>query len=179
MNASSSVARQRRGASGPHSAAASGGGQGDHLVERVFSALDPGPPPAGPWRERVTALVGRLRDTVLTRPAALPLTLAHRHRSAGLPGWGETLRGVLTKAGTDGEDRVIALRALLAYTVGAIQQEHLGALSGAGTDAIADLPACAYPHLTDTARTARALPPDREVHGGLEAVLRGLDPARR
>lgn len=45
---------------------------------------------------------------------------------------------------------------------GAIQQEHLGALSGAGTAAIAGLPADEYPYLTEAARGARSLSQDRE-----------------
>ncbi|MEV7523130.1 hypothetical protein [Streptomyces sp. NPDC091371] len=47
--------------------------------------------------------------------------------------WGETLLGVLSEAGIGPQERIIALRALLAYVIGAVQQEHLGALSGAGT----------------------------------------------
>ncbi|MFJ3724223.1 TetR/AcrR family transcriptional regulator [Streptomyces sp. NPDC090045] len=149
------------------------------VVERVLSAVDSTPPPpsAGPWRARVTLLVDRLRDTVGAHPAVLPLTFTHRHRSPSVLRWGESVLGVLTEAGLGPEERIIALRALLAYVIGAIQQEHLGALSGAGTAAIADLPADAFPYLTEAARGARSLTPDREFHGGLALLLAGLDRA--
>ncbi|WP_404959426.1 TetR/AcrR family transcriptional regulator [Streptomyces sp. 147326] len=147
------------------------------VVELVLSAVDSTPPPpsAGPWRARITLLVDRLRDTVGAHPAVLPLTFAHRHRSPCVLRWGETVLGVLTEAGLGAEERIIALRALLAYVIGAIQQEHLGALSGAGTNAMADLPADAFPYLTEAARGARSLTPDREFHGGLALLLAGLD----
>ncbi|MFE6836398.1 TetR/AcrR family transcriptional regulator [Streptomyces sp. NPDC057705] len=149
------------------------------VVELVLSAVDSTPPPpsAGPWRARVTLLVDRLRDTVGAHPAVLPLTFTHRHRSPCVLRWGETVLGVLTEAGLGAEERIIALRALLAYVIGAIQQEHLGALSGAGTAAIADLPADAFPYLTEAARGARSLTADREFHGGLALLLAGLDRA--
>ncbi|MDX3539013.1 TetR/AcrR family transcriptional regulator C-terminal domain-containing protein [Streptomyces sp. MB09-01] len=149
------------------------------VVELVLSAVDSTPPPpsAGPWRARVTLLVDRLRDTVGAHPAVLPLTFSHRHRSPGVLRWGESVLGVLSEAGLGAQERIIALRALLAYVIGAIQQEHLGALSGAGTAAIADLPADAFPYLTEAARGARSLTPDREFHGGLALLLAGLDGA--
>ncbi|MFE9634244.1 TetR/AcrR family transcriptional regulator [Streptomyces sp. NPDC006463] len=145
------------------------------VVELVLSRVDTTPPPpAGPWHERVTVLVDRLRDTVGAHPAVLPLAFTHRHRSPSVLRWGETLLGVLTEAGLGAEERIVALRALLAYVIGAIQQEHLGALSGAGTAAIAGLPADEYPYLTEAARGARSLTQDREFHGGLALLLRGL-----
>ncbi|MFJ8012628.1 TetR/AcrR family transcriptional regulator C-terminal domain-containing protein [Streptomyces sp. NPDC096339] len=147
------------------------------VVELVLSAVDSTPPPPGrPWQERVTELVARLRGAVAAHPAVLPLVLTHRHRSLSVMSWGETLLGVLTEAGIGPEERIIALRALLAYVIGAVQQEHLGALSGAGTAAIAELPAERFPYLTEAARGAPALTPDREFDGGLALLLRGLGP---
>ncbi|MCY0955212.1 TetR/AcrR family transcriptional regulator C-terminal domain-containing protein [Streptomyces sp. H27-S2] len=144
------------------------------VVELALSTLDSTPPPAGPWPGRVTALVRRLRTTVGAHPAVLPLTLTHRHRSPSVLRWAETLLGVLTEAGLGAEERVVALRALLAYVIGAVQQEHLGALAGPGTAAIASLPAEEYPHLAGTAETARALTPAAEFDGGLTLLLNGL-----
>ncbi|MFF8263330.1 hypothetical protein [Streptomyces virginiae] len=76
------------------------------------------PPPSdsGTWHARTTVLVDRLRATVGAHPDVLPLTFTHRHRSPSVLRWGET-----------------------------VQQEHLGALSGAGTTAIAGLAADEYP----------------------------------
>ena len=82
---------------------------------------------------------------------------------------------VFTQLVFDGTRRVIALRALLAYAVGAIQLEHLGPLSGAGTTAMAALSPVTFPHLTATAAEARRLEPDAEFGGGLDLLLRGID----
>ncbi|MFD8635219.1 TetR/AcrR family transcriptional regulator C-terminal domain-containing protein [Streptomyces sp. NPDC059533] len=145
------------------------------VVELVLSAVDSTPPaPGRPWQDRVAELVARLRGAVAAHPAVLPLVLTHRHRSPSVMGWGETLLGVLGEAGIGPEERIIALRALLAYVIGAVQQEHLGALSGAGTAAIAELPPERFPYLTGAARAAPTLTPDREFDGGLALLLRGL-----
>lgn len=82
--------------------------------------------------------------------------------------------GVLREAGLGPEERIIALRALLAYAIVAVQQEHLGALSGAGTAAIAELPAQEFPDMTEAALGARSLTADREFQGGLALLLDGM-----
>ncbi|MBT2448333.1 TetR/AcrR family transcriptional regulator [Streptomyces sp. ISL-43] len=144
------------------------------VVELVLSGVDTTPPPPGPWRERITALATRLRDAMCDHPAVLPLTLTHRHRSQSGLRWSETVLGVLTEAGIEAEDRVVALRAVIAYVIGATQLERLGPLAGPGTTAIAGLPAHEFPYMTATARDARSVTPDREFLGGLTLLLRGL-----
>ncbi|MEN3613157.1 TetR/AcrR family transcriptional regulator [Plantactinospora sp. ZYX-F-223] len=145
------------------------------VVELVFGGVDPTPPP-GPadWRDRIRTMVERVRKAVEAHPAVVPLTVAHRHTSVSLLRWSETVLGILTEAGLDGGRRVVALRGLLSYVVGAIQLEHLGALAGAGTGAIAELSPDEFPHLTETARYARRIGPTEEFDGGLDIVLRGL-----
>ncbi|MGW6912933.1 TetR/AcrR family transcriptional regulator [Kitasatospora sp. NPDC054939] len=146
------------------------------VVERVYAAVDTTPPPAGlPWPERIEALVRRLRDALGAHPAAVPLTVAHRHRSIGGLRWAEAVLAVLTEAGLDGARRVVALRALVGYVTGAIQLERLGPLAGPGTGVIADLPADAFPHLRATARSAQDVGADEEFFGGLALLLRGLE----
>lgn len=144
------------------------------VVELVLSGADTTPPPPGPWRDRITVLVTRLREVVGAHPAVLPLTLTHRHRSQSGLRWSETVLEVLTEAGIEAEERVVALRALLAYVIGALQLEHLGPLAGPGTTAIAALPAHEFPYMSATARDARSVGPDREFLGGLTLLLRGL-----
>lgn len=145
------------------------------VVERVLSAVDTGlPAPELPWRERIEIMVGRMRDAVGAHPAVIPLTVTHRHRSRGVLRWSEAVLAILTDAGIEGERRVIALRGLLSYVIGAIQLEHLGPLAGAGTDVIAQLSPDDFPFMSQTARQAREVGPDREFLGGLAALLRGL-----
>lgn len=145
------------------------------VVERVLGAVDTEPPePGAPWRERVTVLAGRLRATVGAHPEVVPLTVTHRHHSLGVLRWSETVLAVLTEAGVEGERRVVVLRALLGYVIGAIQLEHLGPLSGPGTTALAALPAAEFPLMAATARDARAVDADREFQGGLALLLDGI-----
>ncbi|MFJ2733835.1 TetR/AcrR family transcriptional regulator [Streptomyces sp. NPDC087317] len=145
------------------------------VVELVLAGVDVEPPgPGMPWRERIEVMVRRLRDAVAAHPATVPLAISHRHHSLGVLRWSEAVLAVLTEAGVEGERRVVALRGLLSYVIGAIQLEHLGALSGAGTVAITELPAAEFPHMTETARHARNVGADQEFLGGLALLLDGL-----
>ncbi|PKW12246.1 transcriptional regulator, TetR family [Streptomyces sp. 1222.5] len=147
------------------------------VVERVLHDVDTGTPdPAASWREQVSVMARRLRDTVGAHPEVVPLTVAHRHHSLGVLRWSETVLAVLTAAGLDGERRVVALRGLLSYVIGAIQLEHLGPLSGPGTTAIARLSPTDFPLMTRTARDARDVGADQEFLGGLTMLLDGLEP---
>lgn len=145
------------------------------VVEFVLADVDTEPPPSGaPWGERVEVLVRRLRDVVSAHPEAIPLTVMHRHESTSVLRWSEAVLGVLTEAGFDGERRVVALRSLLAYVIGALQLSRLGPLSGQGTVAISALQPAEYPYMSVTARQAREVGADEEFFGGLAALLRGL-----
>ncbi|WP_431950528.1 TetR/AcrR family transcriptional regulator [Actinacidiphila sp. bgisy167] len=145
-------------------------------VELVLSAVDVEPPnPDASWRERVEIMARRLRDAVGAHPAVVPLAIAHRQHSLGVLRWSETVLAVLTEAGITGERRVVALRGLLSYVIGAIQLEHLGALSGPGTITITQLPPTEFPHMIETARHAQHVSADHEFLGGLALLLRGLE----
>jgi AcrR family transcriptional regulator len=145
------------------------------VVELVLGAVDTTPPATElPWRERIEIMVLRLRDTVAAHAAMIPLTLTHRHASPGVLRWSEAVLGILTEAGIEGERRVVTLRGLLAYVIGAIQLEHLGPLAGQGTVTISGLPE--FPHMAETARYAAGVDADQEFRGGLAILLRGMDP---
>ncbi|GIH25239.1 TetR family transcriptional regulator [Acrocarpospora phusangensis] len=145
------------------------------VVDLVFGAVDTTPPAADrPWHQRIEIMADRVRDTVGAHPGIVPLIIAHRHRSTHLLGWSETVTGILAEGGLDGRDRVIALRSLSAYVIGAIQLEHLGPLGGPGTQVMAELPPTEFPYLTETATHARTVTADEEFHGGLANLLRGM-----
>ncbi|MBT2441254.1 TetR/AcrR family transcriptional regulator C-terminal domain-containing protein [Streptomyces sp. ISL-36] len=145
------------------------------VVERVLSSVDPEPPAAdAPWRDRIEVMVRRLRDSVSAHPSAVPLTMTHRHRLPGLLRWSESVLGLLAEAGIEGEQRVVALRGLISYVVGAIQLEHLGSLAGQGTVVISELPRERFPYMSEAGRHAREIDADREFFGGLAVYLRGL-----
>ncbi len=145
-----------------------------HVLELVLGAVDTVPPPGAHWRERLAVLAERMRAAVAGHPRVLPLTVTHRHHAPGVLRWGEAVLGVLTEAGVTGTARAVALRALTAYVIGATQQEHLGPLSGAGTEAIAALTAADFPLMAATARDARGLTVEREFRRGLELLLDGI-----
>ncbi|MEV0806965.1 TetR/AcrR family transcriptional regulator C-terminal domain-containing protein [Micromonospora sp. NPDC050200] len=144
------------------------------VVEEVLSTVDTAPAADGSWPDRVGVMVRRMRLAVGRHPAVVPLLPVHRHRSPTVLRWTEGVLGVLAEAGFVGTRRVVALRALLAYAVGAIQLEHLGPLSGPGTTTMAALPVGEFPHLAATAADARRVGPDEEFGGGLDVLLRGL-----
>ncbi|GAB2812700.1 TetR/AcrR family transcriptional regulator C-terminal domain-containing protein [Actinocorallia aurea] len=141
------------------------------VVERVMADVDT-EVPEGPWRERIAVLAERVRAAVARHPNALPLTAAHRDGSPSLARWSEAVLAVLTGAGFTGADRVVALRALVAYLVGAIELEHRGPLDGRSTRRMAGL--TGFPLLAETARDAAALPPGAEFRRGLDLLLDGL-----
>ncbi|WP_246610367.1 TetR/AcrR family transcriptional regulator [Nonomuraea rhizosphaerae] len=143
------------------------------VIELVLSTVDTGPPgTASSWYERIEVMVGRLRGVVGAHPWIVPLIIAHRHQSVAVLRWSETVVAILAEAGLDGRDRVVALRCLLAYVVGAIQLEHLGPLAGPGTQVIADRGE--FPQLSETARQAGGVGPGEEFDGGLAMLLRGM-----
>ncbi|MGW0433653.1 TetR/AcrR family transcriptional regulator [Micromonospora sp. NPDC003197] len=145
------------------------------VVEQVLGAIDTTPPSADlTWAEQIRIMVERIRGAVAAHPAAVPLTPLHRHRSVSILRWSETVLGILTEGGIDGARRVVALRALLSYVIGAVQLEHLGPLAGAGTVAISELPRAEFPLMAETARRARQIGPEEEFTAGLDILLRGL-----
>ncbi|WP_447005509.1 TetR/AcrR family transcriptional regulator [Saccharothrix isguenensis] len=142
-------------------------------VEHVLSRVDVEPPKKALWDKQVAVLVERVRAAIGRHPNAVPLTMAHRHRCPTVLRWSEAVLGVLTRAGFTGEERVIALRAVLGYLIGSTEMEHRGPLVGSGTDAMSGM-AEKYPLLVETAGVAKGIPSDVEFRRGLEVVLSGL-----
>jgi AcrR family transcriptional regulator len=144
------------------------------VVDLVLSTVDVTRPERAPWPRQVAILVERVRNAVSAHPDVVPLTVTHRHTSRSLQRWAESVLTVLTEAGFTGLHRVIALRTLLSYVIGAIQLEHVGALSGPATAAMANLPPNEFPLLSQTARNAHPISSDEEFRRGLTILLRGL-----
>ncbi|MEV0679836.1 TetR/AcrR family transcriptional regulator C-terminal domain-containing protein [Actinosynnema sp. NPDC050436] len=141
------------------------------VVDHILSTVDVRPPRTT-WQGQVTALVHRVRDAVAAHPNAVELTMTHRHRSPALLRWSEAVLEVLARNGFQGERRVVALRSLLSYLIGAVQLDHLGPLSGPGTAAMAGQGE--FPLLAETASAAHGVRDGFDR--GLDVVLRGLDP---
>ncbi|MFD0366078.1 TetR/AcrR family transcriptional regulator C-terminal domain-containing protein [Nocardia sp. GCM10030253] len=146
------------------------------VVDEIFQAIDVSPPPERDWRDRAAALLTRVRDAAAAHPDAVPLLLRHRQSSVGSLAWIEAMLTVLTDAGFDGRDRVIAQRTLIGFMLGFLQNAHYASLAGAGTAAMVNLSQADYPHLSRTAADAQKVSAVDEFRGGLEIVLRGLTP---
>jgi AcrR family transcriptional regulator len=67
--------------------------------EAVLATVDDRPPPPGPWRERVTTMVDRVRAAAACHPGAIPLAVAHRPTSPASRRWSATVLDVLAEAG--------------------------------------------------------------------------------
>jgi AcrR family transcriptional regulator len=147
------------------------------VVESVLGAVDTSPPTDPMWTDKIKTLVDRVRTEVESHPAAVPLLLRQRHRAVGSLRWSETVAEILGEAGFDGARRVVALRALLSYIIGALQLEHYGPLSGPGTATIAGLSRDEFPAMADTGAHAHAVTRDEEFRGGLNLLLTGLQTA--
>jgi AcrR family transcriptional regulator len=141
------------------------------VVDHVLSGVDLAVPP-GDWRDRITEMLSRIREAVVTHPATVPLLLRHRHAVPASLTQIEAMLAILADAGFAGERRVIAQRTIVAYFFGMLQNEHYGALTGAGTAAMAAQER--FPLLAETAAVAGKIAGDAEFHTGLEIVLRGL-----
>lgn len=145
------------------------------IVEQVLSEVDLSVPSRASWRRRVTLLLERLRDAVGAHPAVVPLLLRHRHAVPASLRWIEAMLDALTRAGFAGRQRALAQRTVVAYLLGALQNEHYSSLGGQGTAAMAVLPPEEYPLLSETAGDAARIPAREEFRHGLDVVLRGLE----
>ncbi|MFQ6392451.1 TetR/AcrR family transcriptional regulator [Nocardia sp. KC 131] len=146
------------------------------VVEEIFQVIDMSPPPQRDWRDRAAALLTRMRDAAMAHPDAVPLVLRHRQSSVGSLAWIEAMLAVLTEGGLTGRDRVIAQRTLIGFLLGFLQNAHYASLAGTGTADMSNLSTQDYPHLALTAADARKVSAADEFRGGLEIVLRGLQP---
>ena len=146
------------------------------VVDHVLADLDLSVPP-DPWRTRITVLLERMHAAVHAHREVVPLVVRHRHAAPASLRWIEAMLAVLTEAGFTGRRRVVAQRTLVAFLLGALQNEYYGPLSGAGTAAMAGLSTSDFPVLAETAAQARGVPPAEEFRAGLDIVLDGLSAA--
>lgn len=148
------------------------------VVDLVFGQLNTSRRRASSWDDRVCELLARFRTTVSKHPAVVPLLLTHRFTSdAALP-WAEAVLEALADGGFEGRQRSEAFRLLSAYTVGAIQAEHLGPMPGRHGELAADRHGDEYPYLAENAPYVRRATPSKEFRAGLDILLTGLTAGR-
>jgi len=144
------------------------------IVDRIFLAADARVSPDASWQQQVTELSEAIHSAVRTHPAVIPLLLLRFQHSPGAWNWLAALLGTLSRAGFTAPQRVIAIRTLQAYVIGARQSQFLSPIHGAGTDALARLPPGDYPLIVQTAQAASLVTPEQEFRQGLTVVLDGL-----
>jgi AcrR family transcriptional regulator len=144
------------------------------IVDRIFLSVDASVSPRASWRRQVRELSEALRSAVADHSAAIPLLLVHFQHSSSAWQWLESLLRALTRAGFTAKQRVVAVRCLQAYVVGALQGEFLAPLDGAGSGALAGLSPDEYPLIVETAQAATSVTPDQEFGQGLTLLLEGL-----
>jgi AcrR family transcriptional regulator len=144
------------------------------IVDRLFIAADARVSPDASWQQQVTELSEAIHSAVRAHAAVIPLLLIHFQHSSGAWNWLSALLGALDRAGFTAPQRVIAVRTLQAYIIGALQSQFLNPVHGAGTDALAKLSPGDYPLIVQTAQAALSVTPDQEFRHGLAIVLEGL-----
>lgn len=144
------------------------------IVDRVFLAADIPVSKGSSWDRQVIELAEAMRAAIAEHPAIIPLLLIRFAASPGAWRWLEALLGALSQAGFDASRRVIAVRTLQAYVIGAVQSEYLNSLTGESTAVLASMPIDDFPLIVETARSAMSVSRDQEFAQGLTTVLDGL-----
>ncbi|GAA1325738.1 TetR/AcrR family transcriptional regulator [Pseudonocardia xinjiangensis] len=150
------------------------------VVDGVLRGITIPHSPSSDWRVDVRGLAEELWRAVRPHPNAIPLVLARRSQSETFLDAAEALLAALARSGLDGEDLLVAFRAVTTLAAAFAQTELTGPLSArnGGADATIDrfrsLPTERYPRLIEIAGVARTSTPEAEFRRGLEALLDGL-----
>ena len=99
------------------------------IVDRIFLVADARVSPDATWQQQVTELSEAIHSAVRTHAAVIPLLLVHFQHSPGAWNWLASLLGALSRAGFTAPQRVIAVRTLQAYVIGALQSQFLNPIS--------------------------------------------------
>ncbi|GAA3285819.1 TetR/AcrR family transcriptional regulator C-terminal domain-containing protein [Dactylosporangium vinaceum] len=105
------------------------------LLDAVVAAITPEPPePTGDWRQDLTTLSHRYRETVNAHPRLLPVMLSRPTRGARAAATLEAQYAALRRAGLDGSALLDAHRTWGSYVLGYLVVEQQGR-TGPHTDA--------------------------------------------
>ncbi|MDQ2874031.1 MAG: TetR/AcrR family transcriptional regulator C-terminal domain-containing protein [Actinomycetota bacterium] len=144
------------------------------VVDLVFRSVDPVVSRRASWTRQITELSERVYRSVAAHPAVIPLLLVHFQFSPSAWRWLDAVLRSLTRAGFTAPQRVVAVRCLQAYVIGALESQALNPLSGEGTASLTGLSLTDYPLIIETALTALTVTPEQEFGDGLAIVLEGL-----
>ncbi|MER6951583.1 TetR/AcrR family transcriptional regulator C-terminal domain-containing protein [Nonomuraea sp. NPDC000554] len=148
----------------------------DGIVERTLAAVQVRP--EGPWRDWARAFADSFRDTLLARPALLPLLAT---RPVTTPGGLETVERAaqaLVKEGFTASEALHTITTLATFVIGQVLAEA-GAVPGHNEpDPAPDLDPTRHPVLTQALAAGLGTPDDHQARFdfALDALLTGLKP---
>ncbi|WNG40502.1 TetR family transcriptional regulator [Archangium violaceum] len=152
----------------------------DGIAELFLGRIDL-PEPTGHWQRDVRALAAAFRRTAAQHPRAAPLVLTRQLASfKGLVGT-ESVLGILHAAGFPPEEAVHALRAVLAFLVGALLREvssgptFSGQNLGELVERRAELENSGLPHVARAAPHLAACNHEEEFDFGMDLLVAALE----
>lgn len=144
------------------------------IVDHIFQGADPIGATRGGWQKQIKTLSESMRSAISIHPDVIPLLLVHFQNSPSAWRWLNAILKALAQAGFDPDQRVIAVRTIQAYVIGAAQGEFLVPLDGAATSDLAALPLEEFALVVETAQAAFSISADQEFSRGLTVVLDGI-----
>jgi AcrR family transcriptional regulator len=151
----------------------------DAVAAQVLDGVAP-PTATGDLATDVRAMAHAFRSSALRHPRCAPLVLTRRLDSVAALAPTERALGVLRAAGFPPDRAVSAVRAVLAYVVGALLREVTAGPAFSGTDADgaarrrAVLAESGLPHVAEAAEHLAVCAHDREFAYGLDLLVSAL-----
>ena len=151
----------------------------DALMDASVTVNDADLPSEGPWRERIAALAGTMRDWLESHPALVQVRMQQtltRPRQFVVT---ERVVQALIDAGLDKAEAARAFRLLFTYVFGFVAFSPAATADDARSEvraALAVLPPAEYPLLSSMAdEAAAAAAGDEQFRFGLELILDGIE----
>jgi AcrR family transcriptional regulator len=150
------------------------------VAEHVVARMDLGGEGGGDWKERARGLVRAFRKVAHDYPRCMTIVLTHKIDTPVALRPAERALALAGDAGFDGPTAVRAMRALLAYALGA-QMREVGAvkmldhLEHATTATFARLDPERFPHVIALAPELARQDPETDFEFGLDLLIQSLD----
>jgi AcrR family transcriptional regulator len=152
----------------------------DEITELVLAGVEL-PHPTGVFRDDVHAIAQAFRRAAVRHPHCTPLVLTRQLGSSSALATTEIVLSVLREAGFPPDRAVHALRAVLAFVVGALLREVSASPTFSGDNLsgvqrrVAELSASELPHLTEVAPQLAVCDHEEEFTFGLDLLITALE----
>jgi AcrR family transcriptional regulator len=147
----------------------------DGLVEVLLAGIELPDPTSGTWDERASRMARSLRAVAMAHPNCIPLLVTRPFATEGSLGPCEAAFSVLSEAGLDPENALVAFRTIVAYVLGFVTMEASGFFGGVGPycdpEALLEL---GLPHLARMAPHMTGRDVDADFDAGLLIVEQGV-----